>query len=103
VQCGSLNYVRLAINMQMFCDYVTYMKSRLIEKYVMLLMVDLQKLTGLVRTLSSESLDIELWSLRRLKVNFRPSCHICECTIACEASLKSFACLIVGPCCIANA
>jgi hypothetical protein len=54
---------------------ISYMKSALIEKYVMLFMVGLQQLARLFGTLSRQPFDVELRLLRSLEVHSRPSSH----------------------------
>jgi hypothetical protein len=54
---------------------ISYMKSALIEKYVMLFMVGLQQLARLFGALSRQPFDVELRLLRSLEVHSRSSSH----------------------------
>jgi hypothetical protein len=53
-----------------------YMKATLVKEDVVLLMILLQQLANLPRTVLSQPLDVELGLLRRLKIDLRTGRHI---------------------------
>lgn len=57
--------------------YSAYMEPRLVEEDVVLLVIHLQELACLFRTLGTETLDVKLRLLRSSKVNFRSCRHVC--------------------------
>jgi hypothetical protein len=62
------------------------MEAGFIEKDVMFLMIDLQQLARLFRTLSCEILDEELWLLRSFEMNLGSRSHILSYALTSKTS-----------------